>query len=218
MYQLNSSDDLPDLLAYSGEIFDRFGFDIEFGAEVQEEAVAAAIDDGFTNAIALPAADWLHEHRTALATGFGSCDGWESPYVEVDDLLPVGRPAGPYILALHADPRSDDDLRGLTAPALHKALGGAACLTVEEYLVVQRAMVERFGDHRFDDYSRNPSGWMWLADSTDGSRTAMAYWNGSKRRVEVAACRTGSKNPRKGARRCRVIPLESGQGRFTKLG
>jgi hypothetical protein len=102
---------------------------------------------------------------------------------------------------------ADDDLRGLTAPALRKVLGHDAGLTIGEYLVVQRAMFERHGDHRFDDYVGDPSGWMWLADSMVGERTAMAYWYGPKRRIEVTACKTGSKNVRKGARRARVIPL-----------
>lgn len=209
MYELKRSGDLPDLLEYSKGIFKRFGFHVQLGTCVHKEALAAAIDDGFTDAIALPDADWQHEHRAALAAAFGADDAWDDPYVEVDEMVPTGRPEGPYVLALHADPRSDDDLRGLTAQALRKSLAGTACLTVEEYLVVQRMIFERYGDHRFDDYSGDPSGWMWLADSTDHDRTAMAYWNKTKRRVEVSACKTGSKNPRKGARRCRVIPIEA---------
>lgn len=208
MHELTGPDGFAELQAASAATFGRAGLDVDLGGEVPPDALAAAIADGFTLAIVLPGAGWQLEHREALASAFATGEGWDEPYLAVDGLVPEGRPEGPYVLAIQADPRRDDDLRGLTAPAIRKALGGDACLTVEEYLVVQRTMAERSGDHAFDDYSGDPSGWMWLAGSGDGARTAMGYWNGAKGRVEVTACKTGSKNPRKGARRARIIPLD----------
>lgn len=213
MYELLSAGGVGGLLAHSAAAFDRHGVAFAFpsGARPhQPAALESAIADGYTDALLMPPATWQQAHRGQLIRAFAGGDDATAPYVEVGDVVPQGRPAdGSYVLLLRPDPRSDADLRGLTAPALRKALGDASCLTVEEYLVVQRLMAERFGDHRFDDYSGDPSGWMWLADSTDGTVTAMGYWNGAKRRVEVTACKTGSKNPRKGARRCRVVPLTS---------
>ncbi len=212
MYEVLDTKAFAELVTFSAQTFERFGFDVDLGVTGHRGAeppvlLDAAVADGFTDALVLPPAAWQQAHLARLAAAFATGVGWERPYVEVDGLAPLRRPAGAYVLLLRPDPRTDDDLRGLTAPGLRRALGGEACLTLDEYLVVQRTMFERFGDHRFDDYSADPSGWMWLADSADGQRTAMAYWYGPKRRVEVAACKTGSKNPRKGARRCRVIPL-----------
>lgn len=213
MYELLSADDFDRLLAHSTATFDRLGVAFMFPPAARPHPPAAlesAIADGYTDALLLPPATWQQAHRAELIGAFAGGDDATAPYVEVGGVAPQGRPAdAPYVLLLRRDPLSDADLRGLTAPALRKALGDASCLTVEEYLVVQRLMAERFGDHRFDDYSGDPSGWMWLADSTDGTVTAMGYWNGAKGRVEVTACKTGSKNPRKGARRCRVVPLAS---------
>ncbi len=211
MHDLVNLDELGRLVSFSEKAFDRLDLAVTFSASIGDESrarVAAAIADGYTDALLMPPAVWQQEHAGTLVGAFATGEGWDTPYVEVGGLAPARRPDSSYVLLLRPDPRSDDDLRGLTAPALRKALGEDACLTVNEYVIVQRLMVERFGDHRFDDYSAEPSGWMWLADSTDGERTAMGYWNGAKRRIEVVACKTGSKNPRKGARRCRIVPLE----------
>lgn len=209
MFPITSTADVEALIRFSTDLFARHGMAVELPGGTLPgvaEQLALAIADGFTDAIALPPASWQHDHLDRLAGAFASGDGWNAPAVDVGGARPVGRPAGPYLLVLRPDPLADDDLRGLTAPALRKRLGDDACLTVGEYLVIQRAMFDRHGDHRFDDYTGDPSGWMWLADSTVDERTAMAYWYGPKRRVEVMACKTGSKNRRKGARRCRVIP------------
>lgn len=210
VYELLSTNDVDGLVAFSSRTFARPGLEVAFPSLVRANApgLESAIADGYTDALLMPPTAWQQEHAVAVVGAFASGDGWDAPYVEVGGLAPARRPATDYVLLLRPDPRSDDDLRGLTAPALRKALGEDACLTVNEYVIVQRLLAERFGDHRFDDYSADPSGWMWLADSTDGALTAMGYWNGAKRRIEVAACKTGSKNPRKGARRCRIVPLE----------
>lgn len=212
MHELLNAGDVDRLRAWSIELFATVGFDREVigaGRVEPPSGLESAIADGFTDALVMPPVDWQQEHRAELAAAFAGSSGWGVPYVEVGDMAPVARPEGCYVLLLHPDSRTDDDLRGLSAPALRKALGADRCLTVTEYLVVQRAYFERHGDHRFDDYTAQQPGWMWLADSTDGARTAMAYWNGAKQRVEVTACKTGSKNPRKGARRCRIVALDA---------
>ena len=209
MFEIRSRDDVAELMAYSAGLFEDAGLDAPLSGALDDasaDLLERAIAEGFREAIALPAASWQHEHVNALASAFASGGDWEAPYLDVDGAEPLGRPEGSYVLLLRPGP-ADEELRGLTAPALRKALGQDASLTVEEYLVVQHAMFGHHADHRFDDYLGEPPGWMWLADSTVGDRTAMAYWYGPKRRIEVTACRTGSKNPRKGARRCRVVPL-----------
>jgi hypothetical protein len=210
MFSITGTDDVADLIRWSTAFFERFGLAVDLPGGLRPgpaESLAQATADGFTDAIALPSATWQHQHLDRLATAMAGGDDRSTPDVAVEGVVAVGRPAGPYILLLRPDPTDDDDLRGLTAPGLRRLLGDDACLTVGEYLVIQRAMFDRHGDHRFDDYTGDPPGWMWLADSRVGERTAMAYWYGPKRRVEIAACATGSKNRRKGARRCRVIPL-----------
>lgn len=212
MHDLANLDELGRLVAFSVKVFERLDLAVGLATSIDEESrthLESAISDGYTDALVMPSTAWQRQHLVPLVGAFATVEGWGAPYVEVGDLAPARRPDSSYVLLLRPDPRSDDDLRGLTAPALRKALGEDACLTVNEYVVVQRVMFERFGDHRFDDYSADPSGWMWLADSTDGERTAMGYWNGAKRRVEVTSCKAGSKNPRKGARRCRIVPLEA---------
>ena len=209
MFEISSSDDVPGVIALSTRLFEDAGLNADVSGRLDASSadlLERAIAEGFREAIALPAASWQRQHVNALASAFATGGDWGDPYLDIDGMSPVGRPPGSYLLLLRVGP-ADDELRGLTAPALRKQLGQDASLTVEEYLVVQRTMLVRNGDHRFDDYLGEPSGWMWLADSTVGDRTAMAYWYGPKRRIEVTACRTGSKNPRKGARRSRVVPL-----------
>lgn len=210
VYTLRDANDLGALHSFSTEFLRRCGIDVDLDApQGASGSLQGAIVDGYTDALQLPPADWQYQHTSELAACFGTVEDGAAPLVEAHGLRPVGRPSGGYLLLLHADPRADDDLRGLTAPGLRRALANSASLTVTEYLICRRAMLERHGDHRFYDYAGDPSGWMWLADSSDGARTAMAYWNPSRARVEVTACRTGSKNPRKGARRARIIPLET---------
>jgi hypothetical protein len=210
MFSITSTDDVTDVVRYSIALFEQHGLRADLPVRLDHDAASAwstAIADGFTEALALPSASWQHDHLEQIASAFATDDGCEHPHIDVDGAAPAARPAGPYIVLLRADADRDDDLRGLTAPALRRQLGHDRCLTIGEYLVIQRMMFGRHGDHRFDDYTADPSGWMWLADTTVGDRTAMAYWYGPKRRIEITACKTGSKNPRKGARRCRIVPL-----------
>jgi hypothetical protein len=120
------------------------------------------------------------------------------------------RPEGAYLLHLRTDGVAPET-RGLTAPAVRKALASWAgtSLTALEYLVLQRVFATAYGDHRFDYYgsAADDTQWMWLPDSKLGDKTFMAYWNPKQSRVELTACRTGSKNPRKGAHPTRVVAV-----------
>lgn len=213
VYHLDSPDHLDALVDFSADVAARAGFGAPLASSAAQAVgsrLAPLIDAGFTEALVMPPADWQAANVERIVDVFARGDGWSAPYIDVEGLVPVGRPTGTYVLLIHHDPQVDDDLRGLTAPQLRRLVGEDRCLTVTEYLIVQRLLFERDGDHRFDDYSSEPSGWMWLAGSTDGTHTAMGYWNGSKARIEVTRCKVGSKNPRKGARRCRIIDLGPG--------
>jgi hypothetical protein len=212
MLHIETPDRVAAVVDESIRWFAAHGLDVAAELTVAADPVAVrlltdAIADGFTAAMAMPSASWQQAQFSALVRAFGHHPDWDEPTVDVAGGAPTGRPTGPYLLLVHHDPRTDDDLRGVTAPALRRLLGSDTCVTVGEYLVLQRALFEHHGDHRFDDYQGEPPGWMWLADTTIGERTAMAYWYGPKRRIEITACKTGSKNPRKGARRTRIVPL-----------
>ena len=120
------------------------------------------------------------------------------------------RPDGAYLLHLRPEGVAPET-RGLTAPSVRKALASWAgtSLTALEYLVVQRVFATAYGDHRFDYYGSavDDTQWMWLPDSKLGDKTFMAYWNPKQSRVELTACRTGSKNPRKGAHPTRIVAV-----------
>ncbi len=172
--------------------------------------------------LALPGAAALRERGAAIASAvaaeplIGIDDGeqYSTPYAPTEEEFAAieasGRPDAPYLLALDPD-QFDDDLRGLTAPALRKRLSGdnTSSLTALEYLVVQRIMTAFYSDHRFDYYGTDVDNtrWMWLPDSTLGDKTFMGYWNPGKNRVELSMCRTGSKNVRKGAYRTTITAL-----------
>lgn len=160
------------------------------------------------SAFAFPAADEQRAQLDAIVQ-LGSYGGESSV---VDEMVPAvaGRPDGPYLVIL--DEEIADWSRGLTAPALARALGehGRSGLSVLEYLVLQRRAFEVYGDHRFDDYTGSSSGWTWLPASTSGPLHAMAYYYDKTDRVEVSACKSGSKNPRKGAYTVQVVPLTAG--------
>ncbi|MGF1595568.1 MAG: hypothetical protein ACFCVK_01330 [Acidimicrobiales bacterium] len=161
VYEFSSTDDIGGLTAFSSATFDRSGVEGAFASAMGAKVLVAlesAITDGYTDALLMPPTVWQQEHLAQLVAAFAAGDGWDAPFVEIGGLVPAGRPAAAYVLLLRPDPRSDDDLRGLTAPAVRKALGADACLTVNEYLVVQRLMFERFGDHRFDRSSHFAGG------------------------------------------------------------
>ncbi|WP_067650988.1 hypothetical protein [Nocardia harenae] len=133
---------------------------------------------------------------------------YDRPAEVASDLLDgdIDRPDHPYLLVLPAE-RIQPWTRGRTAPGLRKALTahGWSGLTVPEYLVLQRQSFDAHGDHRFDAYTGDEPGWSWLPASTNGPLVGMAYYNPGSGTVQIAACKTGSKNPRKGAHLGRVL-------------
>lgn len=165
------------------------------------------------SAFAFPAAEQQRAQLEAIVA-LGSFGGTASV---VDSVVPAvaGRPDGPYLVIL--DEEIAEWSRGLTAPALTRALRqhGSSGLSVLEYLIVQRRAFEVCGDHRFDDYTGSSSGWTWLPASTSGPLHAMAYYYEKTDRVEISACKSGSKNPRKGAYTVQVTPLIAGTERTT---
>ncbi len=123
MHELLNAGDVDRLRAWSIELFATVGFDREVigaGRVEPPSGLESAIADGFTDALVMPPVDWQQEHRAELAAAFAGSSGWGVPYVEVGDMAPVARPEGCYVLLLHPDSRTDDDLRGLSAPALRK--------------------------------------------------------------------------------------------------
>lgn len=142
------------------------------------------------------------------ADKFAALGSYSEPaQVDFDLASPVtDRPEGPYVLELA--PTIPDWSRGLTASGLRAVLAqrGLSGLTVFEYLVLQRRAYEVNGDHRFDDYVGSPPGWSWLPASSSGPLLAMAYYYAANGRVEVSACKAGSKNPRKGSHVVTVVP------------
>ncbi len=210
MFSVQSANQVESVIADMAQWYAAFGLDVSIDGHLDADAVAAldaALADGFTDAVVMPDAAWVDAHLAELIAALAHADEWGEPYVGVDGAESLRRPDGPYLLLLHSDASSDADLAGLTLSALRKALGDETTLTAGEYLVVQRAMFGHHGDHRFDDYQASPSGWMWLADTAVDDRTAMAYWYDPKARVELSACKQGSKNARKGARRSRIVAL-----------
>lgn len=146
--------------------------------------------------------------------GIDEAEQYTEPYAPSPQELAAienrARPCGAYLLSL--DPEDfAQDRRGLTAPAVRKWLEAAGChsLTALEYLILQRIFLDHYGDHRFDYYgaSVDDTRWMWLPDSVLGDTTFMGYWNPGRSRVELSACKTGSKNPRKGVYVTRILPL-----------
>lgn len=172
--------------------------------------------------VCLPPAAIQRRHAARLVQALAArplravdaAEQYSEPFAPSEDELGAiedrARPEGRYLLALDPD-EFRPELRGLTAPAIRKKLvaESRSSLTACEYLVVQRLMTAFYSDHRFDFYGSalDDTRWMWLPDSTLGDKTFMAYWNPGKRRVELSLCRTGSKNPRKGAYVTTIVPL-----------
>lgn len=179
---------------------------LKFPAAASQATAPMALTEG-QSAFAFPAVEQQRAQRDEIAA-LGSYGGAVSV---VDELVPevTGRPDGSYLIIL------DDEIahwsRGLTAPALSRALRehDRTGLSALEYLILQRRSFEIFGDHRFADYTATLSGWTWLPASTSGPLHAMAYYYDKTDRVEISACKSGSKNPRKGAYTVQVIPLSA---------
>lgn len=135
---------------------------------------------------------------------------WFTNVEEIQAAPSANRPDGPYLLLMQAG-QYPAETRNKKAPELLRMFEarGWSGLTVPEYLVLQRRSLMEHGDHRFDDYVRDveQSQWMWLLDTHLPGHCVQAYWNPGKQRIEVAACKVGSKNERRGAHPTIVVPL-----------
>jgi hypothetical protein len=207
------------VMTASAEFFRSLGL-AELADGVPSNAAESDTGDGFSFRFGFPplAAQSEASARLVEATAGTRLDGlsgmeqYGEPYApsaeEFAAMEHSNRPEGAYLLQLRPDGVAPET-RGLTAPAVRKALAewGGASLTALEYLVIQRVFAAAYGDHRFDYYGSavDDTQWMWLPDTKLGDKTFMAYWNPKKSRVELTACRTGSKNPRNGAHPTRVV-------------
>jgi hypothetical protein len=205
----------------SSEFLRSLGLD-ELAQAVPATAVDSDTGDGFSFRFGFPPLAAQRATATALVAatagsplgGLPPNEQYTEPYApsaeELAGMEHSNRPDGAYLLHLRPEGVADET-RGLTAPAVRKALApwGGTSLTALEYLVLQRVFATAYGDHRFDYYGSEvgDTQWMWLPDTTLGDKTFMAYWNPRQSRVELTACRTGSKNPRKGAHPTRIVAV-----------
>lgn len=191
-----------EIVSQSAEWWREHGFD-----SLSESLAAEDFDhhsDGSGGAFVFPPLAQQQEFAATIAA-LGAYS--EPARIDFDLALSVAdRPTGPYLLELA--PSIPDWSRGLTASGLRAALAERSLsgLTVFEYLVLQRRAYQVHGDHRFDDYVGTPPGWTWLSASTSGPLVAMAYYYAATGRVEISACKAGSKNPRKGSHVVTVVP------------
>jgi hypothetical protein len=122
-----------------------------------------------------------------------------------------GRPEGAYLLAIDDGPYPEDtrDRKAGQLEGRFQALS-QNCLTVYEYLVLQRLLAEERQDHRFDqsiDAHGFPSGWQYLLDTRSNRGAIHARWNEQKRRVEIEASPLGHFSAKRGAHPTLIRPL-----------
>lgn len=199
--------ELPASIALSGEQQDRF-----------EKALA----EGFDSAFVFPSVSVQKVHFEAMvkhlagapAFGLARSEQYETPWVP--DLWALktspasNRPMGPYILLYRTSP-FPRETRDKSAPDLDRIFRSRDWngLSVPEYLVIQRLLVEKNGNHRFDLYipDATRSQWQWLLDSRLPSGVVMAFWNPKKSRVEIGVAPEAVNSARRGAHATVVIPV-----------
>lgn len=89
---------------------------------------------------------------------------------------------------------------------------GQCGLTMNDYLVIQRAELEKNGDHRFDTFSKKAedSQETYLADMTTGDGSAVsARWNPRDKRIGFYAHKVTEKNEACGTLGVVIIPLNT---------
>ena len=178
-----------------------------------------AAERGFTEGVAFPAPSvqaaslpgLIEAMAARTAPGVPQEEQYAEPYASaLDGMQPRNRPDGPYILLYSAGP-FPPETRNKSIPQLDRLFAerGWDALTVPEYLVLQRLALLRNGDHSFDLYTGDSerSQWMWLLDTRLPGGCVQGYWNPGKRRVELGACKAGSKNERRGAHPTLVVPM-----------
>jgi hypothetical protein len=181
-----------------------------------------ALSEGFDSAFVFPsvAAQKIHfdamvkQLATAPAFGLSKREQYTPPAIpELRTLKTTparNRPTGCYVLFYRTSP-FPRETREKSAPDVDKlfsALGWTG-LTVSEYMVLQRLLAEKNGDHRFDLYAPDSerSQWQWLLDTRLPSGAVMAFWNPQGCRLEIGPAPAEVSTARRGAHPTVVVPL-----------
>ena len=188
----------------------------------QRSQFEQALSEGFDSAFVFPPVAAQKIHFEALVKQLATAPAFGLPKKEqyTEPAMPElwsmktsparNRPAASYILLYRATP-FPRETREKSPPDLDRlfATMGWNGLTVPEYLVLQRLLCEKNGDHRFDLYAPDAlrSQWQWLLDTRLPAGVVMAFWNPQKCRVEIGPAPEGVNSARRGAHSTVVVPL-----------
>ncbi|HTD52703.1 MAG TPA: hypothetical protein VK780_06745 [Thermoanaerobaculia bacterium] len=181
-----------------------------------------ALSEGFDSAFVFPsvAAQKLHFEaivlQLATAPAFGLSKKEQYTPAAIPDLRTLkttparSRPTGCYVLFYRTTPfpRETREKSAADIDRLFSALGWTG-LTVPEYIVLQRLLAEKNGDHRFDLYAPDAarSQWQWLLDTRLPSGAVMAFWNPQGCRLEVGPAPAEVSTARRGAHPTVIVPV-----------
>jgi hypothetical protein len=181
-----------------------------------------ALSEGFDSAFVFPsvAAQKIHfdamikQLGTAPAFGLSKKEQYTPPAIPEMRTLKTtparSRPTGCYVLFYRKSPfpRETREKSASDVDRLFSSLGWTG-LTVPEYLVLQRLLAEKNGDHRFDLYAPDSarSQWQWLLDTRLPSGAVMAFWNPQACRLEIGAAPAEVSTARRGAHPTVVVPV-----------
>lgn len=145
-----------------------------------------------------PSDKLIGEQQYGEAPWVHNADAWSNAETS-------GRPDGAYLMLFREGPMPRETL-DLTAARVEKLFASQETqgLSITEYLVLQRIFAERHGDHGFDDYA---TGWQWLPSTKVDGKCAMAHWHAKPRRLNLGDCSGSSRNKKKGAYPCVIVPL-----------
>jgi hypothetical protein len=181
-----------------------------------------ALSEGFDSAFVFPsvAAQKIHFEAIVLqlanAPAFGLSKKEQYTQAAIPDVRTLkttpsrNRPAGCYVLFYRTSPfpRETREKSAADIDRLFSTLGWTG-LTVAEYMVLQRLLAEKNGDHRFDLYAPDAarSQWQWLLDTRLPSGSVMAFWNPQGCRLEIGLAPKEVSTARRGAHPTVVVPV-----------